>query len=441
MKLLGWEIKRATKSLSPPSSGRWVSIHDPYTGAWQQDQSIELDTVLTFSAVFACIRLITSDIGKMRIKLMERSPSGVWKEVDSNAFSPVLRKPNPTQTRIKFFEQWITSKLIHGNAYILKGRDRRGIVTSLRVLDPTRVQALVSEAGEVFYKLNHDRMTVGQREITLPATEIIHDVHVTPEHPLVGVSPIGACGLTAMQGMKIQKNSEKFFGNMARPSGMLTAPGAISNDTAERLKEDFKSKYGGENIGSVAVAGDGLRFETFTMTAADSQLIEQLKWTAEDVCRAFGVPGYKIGVGQMPTYNNIAALDKAYYSDTLQELIECVELLLDEGLELPARYGTEFDLDQLLRMDAPSRFDSYEKAIKAGWKSPNEVRALEDLEPVKGGEEPIMQQQNWPLSVLAQRAPPDTAPPQETIEEDPPEVVEQAARAMLTKELSDVRYA
>jgi HK97 family phage portal protein len=438
MKLFGWDITRR-KSLQAPSSGKWYAIHDPFTGAWQQDASIKLESVLTFSAVFACVRLITSDIGKLPIMLMEQTDSGIWRQTQSNAFSPVLRKPNTYQTRIKFIEQWLTSKLLHGNAYILKVRDQRGVVVQMRVLDPTRVEVLISPEGEAFYRLKQDRMTqVG--DITIPGTEIIHDVHVTPDHPLVGASPIGACGLTAMQGLSIQKNSEAFFANQALPGGALTAPGAISPETAQRLKDDFQSRYSGANAGKILVAGDGLKFEPFTMSATDAQLIEQLKWTAEDVCRAFGVPAYKIGVGNPPTYNNMAALNKAYYNDCLQEPIECIELLLDEGLELPSRYRTEFDLEPLLRMDAPTRYDAHEKAIRAGWKAPNEVRLAENLEPVEGGEEPIAQQQNWPLSVLAKRDPPDTTPPQESPEESP-EVIELAFRAELIKELQDVRYA
>jgi HK97 family phage portal protein len=442
MKIFGWDITRR-KSLQAPSSGKWYAIHDPYTGAWQQDSSIKLESVLTFSAVYACLRLITSDIGKLPIMLMEQTDSGVWRETHSNAFSPVLRKPNSYQTRIKFVEQWLTSKLVHGNAYILKVRDMRGVVTQMRVLDPTRVEVLVSPQGEAFYRLKQDRMTQVD-DVTIPGTEIIHDVHVTPDHPLVGVSPIGACGLTAMQGLSIQRNSEAFFANHALPGGALTAPGAISTETAQRLKDDFQERYSGKNAGKILVAGDGLKFEPFTMTAVDAQMIEQLKWTAEDVCRAFGIPAYKIGVGNPPTFSNMAALNKAYYNDCLQEPIECIELLLDEGLELPSRYRTEFDLDPLLRMDAPTRYEAHDKAIKAGWKSPNEVRLVENLEPVKGGEEPIMQQQNWPLSVLAERAPPDTQPPQASPEEPPeesPEVMELAFRADLIKELEHVRYA
>src|SRR3546814_19841370 len=94
---------------------------------------------------------------------------------------------------------------------------------------------------------------------------------------------------------------------------------------------------------SVAVFGDGLKFEPMRMTSVDAQMIEQLKWTAEAVCSCFHVPAYKIGVGTPPAYNNIEALQQDYYSTCLQILIEDMELCQDEGLALPANYGTELD--------------------------------------------------------------------------------------------------
>ena len=409
MNILGFEInfrKKAQRTLQPVG-GRWLTIFDSTPGAWQRHEAIELDSVLTFSAVFACLRLITTDIGKLPLQLMQRQPSGILKPAESPSFSPVLRKPNSYQTRIKFIEYWLTSKLVYGNAYILKGRDTRGIVTSLRVLDPTRVVTLVSDSGEVFYRLRMDNLTIPAVELTVPATEIIHDVHFTPENPLVGVSPIGACGLAATQGLKIQANSQKFFANMSRPSGMLTAEGAISDETALRLKESFEANFGGDNIGKIAVAGDGLKFETFSVTAEDAQLIEQLQWTAFDVCRAFGVPPYKIGVGPMPSYNNIEALNQSYYAEALQELIECIELLLDEGLELPQTkntyFETQFNLDGLLRMDSATFSKILAEQAGAGILSPDEGRARIGLEPVPGGKFPYLQQQNFSLEALAKR--------------------------------------
>jgi phage portal protein BeeE len=197
---------------------------------------------------------------------------------------------------------------------------------------------------------------------------------------------------------------------MSRPSFVLSAPGAISDATAARIKAQWETNFGGENYGRTAVLGDGLKPESFTINAADSQLIEQLGWTSEDICRAFGVPGYKIGVGSMPAYSNIEALDQAYYSQTLQEPIECIELLLDEGLELPTGYGTEFDLDGLLRMDTATQVMVLGNEIRAGYLAPNEARQRRGLPPVKGGESPLSQQQYFPLEALANREVPSSDP-------------------------------
>lgn len=442
MNLLGLQITRRKKptvqKLLQSPSGAWTRIFDAYPGYWQQDTSVELNSVLTFGAVFACLRLISSDIGKLRIKLVERRPSGIWKETQNPAYSPVLRKPNSVQTRIKFIERWLISKLVHGNTYVLKSRDNRGVVTSMYVLDPTRVTALVSESGDVFYRLARYDFAELHEEVTVPAREMIHDVHVTPEHPLMGVSPIGASGLAASQGLKIQGNSEKFFGNRSMPGGILTAPGAISDDTATRLKTAFETNFTGDNAGKLAVVGDGLKYESVSMKATDAQLIEQLRWTGEEVCRAFGVPAYKIGIGPMPAYNNIEALSQAYYSDCLQELIECIELLLDEGLGLPSSLGTEFDLDGLLRMDTATRYKAHSDAIGGGWLAPNEARYKEDLEPVAGGDSPYMQQQNFSLQALAQRDQDEPfAKPEPSIsdEGDQPDQTDQADEQRLIEAL------
>lgn len=389
-----------------PSSDRggWLPIiRESFAGAFQTNVEIKRDLVLTYHAVYACMTLIAGDISKLRVKLVERDTDGIWTETANPAYSPVLRKPNPLQTRIQFWENWILSKLSAGNVYVLKQRDGRGVVKRLYILDPRRVQPLVADDGSVFYRLSTDNISGIEAEVTVPAREIIHDRMNCIFHPLIGISPITAAGLAATQGINIQQNSANFFANKSMPGGILTAPGAIADETAARLKEAWQENYGGKNVGKIAVVGDGLKFEPIMMTAENSQLIEQLKWTAEVVCSVFHVPPYMIGVGPMPTYNNIQALNQQYYSQALQSLIEAAELILDEGLEMREGIGTEFDLDDLLRMDTVTKVQSIKEAIGAGFMSPNEGRARFDLKPVKGGETPYLQQQNYSLAALDER--------------------------------------
>jgi HK97 family phage portal protein len=419
VRILGFEIglpkreKAAVGSVGTmsPRGGWWSIIHEPFTGAWQRDIiGLDREAILSYATVYACITLIASDIGKLRLKLVEQDSSGIWVEVSNNSpFLPVLRKPNRYQTRQKFVEQWIVSKLIHGNTYVLKQRDQRGVVTALYVLDPTRVTPLVTEDGGVYYQLSSDYLAqVPEGLPAVPASEIIHDTMVCLHHPLVGVSPLYACGLAAAQGLAIQKGSARFFGNNSQPGGLISAPARIDDATARRIKEYWEHNYTGNNVGKVAVLGDGLKYEAMAVNAVDSQLIDQLKLSAEQVCSAFHVPPYKVGVGQLPSYQNAEILNQIYYSDCLQSLIESIEALLDDGLGLTSvsgrTLGTEFELEDLLKTDTLTRVKAAADAIGSGAVSPNEARRRWlNLKPVTGGGAPYMQQQNYSLAALAAR--------------------------------------
>ena len=401
------ERQKALNSVTENRSG-WFRLFESFAGAWQTNTVVDRNLVLSYHAVYACITLIASDIAKLRMKLVEQDATGIWAEIESPAYSPVLRKPNSIQTRIQFWEAWIISKLIRGNTYVLKVRDNRRVVVALYVLDPTRVVPMISDDGEVFYQLSQDNVAGIQQDIMVPATEIIHDRMNCLFHPLVGTSPIFAAGVAATEGLNIQNNSAQFFGNRAQPGGVLTAPGAISNETAERLKTHWDANYSGTKAGKIAVLGDGLTFQPMVMTSRDAQLIEQLKWTAEVVCSAFHVPPYKIGVGQMPSYNNIQALNVEYYSQCLQALIEAAELCLDEGLGIGAGvrvegkiYGTEFDIDGLLRMDSVSQLEALEKAKSV--LTLDERRRKLDAKPITGGNTVYLQQQDHSIEAIAAR--------------------------------------
>jgi HK97 family phage portal protein len=389
--------------LSPVDNRGWYTVFESFPGAWQQNVEVSQDKILSHPIVYACVTLIASDIGKLSLRLMELQ-QGLWQEAVSPSFSPVLRRPNHFQTRQQFIESWQLSKLNYGNAYILKVRDNRMVVTSQYVLDPNRVKPLVAPDGSVFYALNSDDLSKLPFDIpAIPASEIIHDRMECLFHPLVGISPLFAAGLAATQGIKMLNNSAKFFENMARPSGILTAPGQISDATAQRIKDHWEKNYRSDNIGKVAVLGDALTYSPMSVTAVDSQLVEQDDKVAEKICSAFHVPPYMVGVGPMPTYNNIEALNLQYYAQCLQKHIEAVEACLDVGLALPSNYRTEFDLDDLLRMDTATRIKSTNEAVAGGWLAPNEARRRFGLKPATGGDSPMMQQQQFSLQALSER--------------------------------------
>jgi HK97 family phage portal protein len=417
VKIFGIELTRArARAAAVPVSGSgrggWYPvIREPFTGAWQQNAEVSGQTALSYAAVFSCTTLIASDIGKVRLRLVERDDEGIWTEVTVPAFSPVLRKPNRYQTINKFLEQWMVSKLVHGNTYALKQRDERRVVTALYVLDPRKVTPLIAPDGSVYYELQRDDLAGIAEDTTaiaVPASEIIHDLMVPLFHPLVGVTPIYACGQVALQGLNIQDSSTSFFANGSAPGGVILVPGSVDQATADRIKENWQSKYSGPNVGRVGLLADGMKYEPMTVNANDAQLIEQLKWTTETICACYHVPAALIDSSHQPPYANSEPLVQQYFAQCLQCLIVALENALDDGLgllDVPGHvYGTEFDIDDLIWMDTKTKTDAATSAVSGGVLSPNESRKKYfGLGSVEGGDSPYLQQQQFSLSALAER--------------------------------------
>lgn len=394
---------KSLRMASAGSGGWYPIIREPFAGAWQWNRETNQTLASTFYADFACKTLIARDIAKLKVKLVKRT-GDIWEETESPSFSPVLRKPNHYQTRNQFWESWILSKLSRGNTYVLKARDARRVVTALYVLDPRRVTPLIADDGSVFYQLATDDLNVMGSQITVPATEIIHD-RMNCDHWLVGIPPIFASALAAMQGLNIQTQSLRLFKNNSNPGGILTAPGNIADEDVARIKADWEQKFTGDNFGRLAVVGSGMKFEKMSLTAVEGQMLEQLKWAAENVCSTYHVPPYKIGVGAMPSYNNVQALNVEYYTQCLQSLIEDAESCLDEGLGLGEQYdlGTEFDVENLLRMDSVTQADVVTKLAGGAVMTPDEGRSKFALKPISGGNALYRQQQEYSLAALAKR--------------------------------------
>lgn len=442
MRFLGFDIGRKAstptveKTLSnvPVGQGWWPIVRESFTGAWQRNKEEKLESLLNYPALYACVSRIATDIGKLPFVLMQRDANGVWSETESAAFSPVLRKPNHYQTAQQFRERWALSRITQGNTYVLKERDNRGVVVALYVLDPYRVIPLVSESGEVFYQLytdNLNQLPDGFDELIVPASEIIHDRCICPYHPLIGLPPIAAAYLPALKNMRILRSSSEFFGNNAQPSGILSAPGAIGDDTAKRLSEHWNTNFTGENAGKVAVVGDGLQFISLASKSVDSQMVEQLRYSDEQICQPFGIPPFKIGLGTIPSGLGVDAINQLYFDDALQSPMQAMETLLTEGLNA-APYKIDLDESVLMRMDSGKKATYHSDLVGAGIETVNNARIAFNLKPLAGGDTVYMQMQDMPLDQVRQNTiiqVSETTAPQ-PVEPAPPEANEETQKAL-----------
>lgn len=395
--------KKSASNARAVDGGQWTLIHEPSTGAWQRNEEIVVsrNEQMRHHAIFACISLISRDVGKLKLQT-KKSINGVRQVCKSKA-NALISQPNQHQTSQQFFENWVCSKATTGNTYVWKVRNIYGDIWRLYILNPNRVQTLVDPVGNVFYQVRRDRLFNLNDDIIIPASEIIHDRYNCFYHPLVGLSPIVACALSASQGINIQRNSSSFFANASRPSGVLVSPTSISIEKARAIRQEWNNNYSGTGTGKTAVLGDGMEYKPMAVTAENSQLVEQLKMSNETICTSFSVPPFKIGLGAIPAGQKVGDLNEIYYSDCLQHYIESIENLLNAHLELENGVDTEFNLKALLRMDSFSQMSYLKDGVAGAILSPNEARAELGYAPVDGGDSPMIQQQNYSLAALAKR--------------------------------------
>jgi len=408
--------------LPQPDRGWFSIVREPFMGAWSRVTPHVGTDPMAHPTWYSCVTLIAESISKIRPMLIQLKPNGTWQETTSPSFSPVLRKPNHYQTRIQFYQAWIISKLTHGNAYVLKERDNRGVVTDLYLLDPTRVQPLVAPNGDVYYALGHSILAGFEASmITVPARDIIHDRMVEmPGQPLIGISPLVAAGMPLIQAMRLTQNATTFAERGSMLSGVLLCPTPISSENQERIEQDWMDKTT-NGIGRVIALDQGMTFEPLKMMSAiDAQLIDQLKWSDEKICETLHVPPSLVlgtSTSRPVPYTSSETLMLVFYTTCLQYHFEALEETLDYGLDLPDAYGIQFDVENLLRMDMNTRMSVATNGVKGSVFTPNEARLIFNKPPVAGGDAVYAQQQEFSLSALAERdahgplLPPAPGPP------------------------------
>ena len=412
----------------------------PYTVNWptnwfQLGFTFPHGSAMTFPAVFAAVDRLSSDVAKIPLRQWRKRGNGRGRdEITSSAALRVLNEPNGYQVGFDVIKSLVTSQLYRGNGYIWGPRNGRDEVMSMHVLSPDGCQPYKA-GGEVFYRTAASPLAEIEVDQFLPARDILHHRMTTLSDPLVGVSPLVAAAATVLGASAIQNHSAQFFRNMARPGGYLTTAGKLDPQKAMEIGKRWSDNYGAAvNAGKTAVLEQGLEYKPLTMTAVDAQLIEQMRWSVEDIARVFQIPSFMIGDATKGVYKSAEMLNAIYLSSALDAHFHAIESRLNLFFELT---GTneylQFDRDALFRTDLDARVGSYAKGVAGGILTPDEARAAAfNINPVEGGDQVYMQQQMVPISMLSEMhqqklAPPAAPPPPE---EPPPPTAEEVGAAL-----------
>lgn len=385
--------------------GLFSWVREPYAGAWQQGVSgfgsslTGLSDPLENPHLASAIEILSGDLSKM-VPRLERLKNGVWQTAEIS--EPALEYPNANQTPAQLWREFFTSLLVHGNAYILL-KYRGGDVAEMHCADPRKVKIRQYENGDLLYDFAADANIGLIKDQTVPASAVIHMMADGGGkiHKYVGCSPLMRAALSGALGNVAMQTANSTLTNIARPSGIISAPGNVSQENIKAIKEAFENNYSGGNVARTAILADGLTYSTIpNVSLVDQSLADSVEITAKIAATVFRLPAYKLNAGPVPSGLSAAQLEQQYINDTLSGYVIGLEQLLSRvfGNGLNAR--VRLDESALLRLDPVSMAANLRQLKEASILSPNECRAALGYAPVDGGEAPLSQQQYYSLAGL-----------------------------------------
>ena len=352
---------------------------------------VNSDTAWRSTAVYACVRIIAGVIASLPLYTYRRKgPDDNELALDHLLFSVLHKQPNPIMSAFSFWEAGVAQVLLNGNLYALIGRNYGGDPLDLKLINPKRV-ATEEKNGRLIYTITLD----DGYQAVYDQDDILHVPNIGWDG-LKGMSTISA-GMQAIGlSMAAEEHSARFFSNGAQPGGVLKYPKKLSPDQAEQLRDYWTRKHAGlENAHVPAILTEGGEFEQITINAEDAQLLESREFQVVDIARLFGVPPHLIGeVSKTSSWGTgIEQMSIGFVNFTLRPHLKRIEQEINRKLFRTNRFYSEFNVSGLLRGDVKARHESYRIARgsmqEPGYMTINEIRKLENLPPIAGGDEII----------------------------------------------------
>lgn len=385
-------LERLTGASSAPQRAKSTTIQQVVSEFLRSGTTGE-DYALRVATVLACVNVIAQTIGTLPLLLYRRTGTSKTR-VDSDPLAELLRwKPNPYQTSTEWREQMIAHALLHGNAYSEVIRAADGTVRELLVLDPRAMQVDRGAYGPTYRYQPAEGAT--RTFVTTSPTDPPKILH------LRGLSTSGLVGrslVTDASDIIDTAHSAQVYGrtlldNGATPALVLKHPQVLDEEAAARLKESWRAAYGGaRKAGGIAVLEEGMSLDTLSMSNEDLQLLETRKFTRSEIAALFRVPAHMIGDMERSTFSNIEHQSIEFVQHCIRPWAVRFEqvlhaTLLSDTPQQKRSYFFEFQIDGLLRGDIQSRYQAYQVGRQAGFLSINDIRRLENLDPVEGGDD------------------------------------------------------
>ena len=356
-------------------------------GRTTSGKTVNERTALQTTAVYACVRILSETIASLPLHVYRYTEGGKAKDTEHVLYTLLHDEPNPDMTSFVFRETLMSHLLIWGNAYSQILRDRSGQVIGLYPLLPDQMSVHRSEKGKLYYVYNRyeeDNPNFQEKgSIVLSQEEVLH-IPGLGFDGLIGYSPIALAKNAVGMTLACEEYGASFFGNGANPGGVLEHPGILKDPA--KVRDSWNAVYQGtRNAHKVAVLEEGMSYKQIGIPPEEAQFLETRKFQVNEIARLFRIPPHMVGDLEKSSFSNIEQQSLEFVKYTLDPWVVRFEQALKKSLLLPEEKKThfiKFNVDGLLRGDYQSRMNGYAIGRQNGWLSTNDIRELEELNPI-----------------------------------------------------------
>ncbi|ARZ01321.1 phage portal protein [Yersinia ruckeri] len=365
--------------------GSWISSLSGRPSA--AGVNVTRDSALGVAAIRACVTLLAESVAQLPCELYRRTADGGRvRASDHPLYDVIHNQPNKKDTTFEYFEQSQGVLGLDGNSYSLIERDGAGYVTELIPVNPNKVQVLKGSDGLPYYRL------IDVNEI-LPM-RMMHHIKYFSLDGYVGTSPLQTNADVIGLGMAVEQHAAQVFANGTTMSGVIERPLEAKAIGSQAKVDEILSKWADRHSGlrnafSVAMLQEGMTYKQLAQDNEKAQLLQSRQWTVNEICRLYKVPPHMIQLLDKATNNNIEHQGLQYVIYTLLPWLKRHEAAMMRDLLLPSERGElyiEFNVSGLLRGDQKSRYESYALGRQWGFLSVNDIRRMENMPPIKGGD-------------------------------------------------------
>lgn len=397
-RLNGYALRNLKAGVGYPNPG-WAP-YPGYVGPSSSGVMVTDEKARSVAAWYSAIRVISEDIAGLPLVLYRRNGRAKDRAEDHPLYRLLHDAPNPEMTSFVFRETLQAHLLTWGNAYAEKELDRGGRTVALWPLRPDRMEPLWIDGRRVY----RYRVAPGAASVDLEARRVLH-IPGLGYDGLVGYSPVRMARETLGAAIALREYGNRVLANDARPSIVMTHPGALSDNAKKKLRESWEAAYGGfTNAGRMALLEEGITIKDIGFPPEDVQFIESQEWEVTEVARWMRVAPHKIGDLTHATFSNVEEFNIDHATSTLRAWCMRWEQQLDKDVIADPSLFAEHLLDAFMRGKTLERYQAFQLAIANKAMTPNEWRAFENMNPVAWGDEPVLTPNN-------SAAPPAPTPP------------------------------